>query len=101
MSWRECRNQIAVLFRGKSPLFVKIKIGITEEAALIWALMDGEFDGHQGMVRNLIRREAKNIVTKSMDSIYIPVQVLLSISYVIHDKSFKFSHLDFFIIKWI
>lgn len=31
---------------GKSLLFVKTKIDIIEEAALIWALMDGEFDGH-------------------------------------------------------
>lgn len=32
---------------SKSPLFVKTKTGITEEAALTWVLTDGKgFDGH-------------------------------------------------------
>jgi hypothetical protein len=36
---------------------VKTKIGIIEEAALIWALMDGEdFDGPQSTIRNLTRQ---------------------------------------------
>lgn len=42
---------------GKSPLFVKTKIGIIGEAAFIWALMDGEaFDGPRGTVRNVTKQ---------------------------------------------
>lgn len=44
----------------KSLLFVKTKIGIIEEAAPPWVLIDGEdLDGHRSMAGNLTGEKAK------------------------------------------